>query len=93
MLNPPYGERLGEIESLAAFYPQMGDALKKKYAGWNCWFLSADPALPKCIGLSVKRKIPLFNGPLECRLLHYPMVAGGNRTPRTPRTPRSAATD
>ncbi len=80
--NPPYGERLGEVESLAAFYPHLGDALKKNYAGWNCWFLTADPALPKGIGLSVKRKIPLFNGPLECRLLHYPMVAGGNRPAR-----------
>jgi putative N6-adenine-specific DNA methylase len=77
--NPPYGERLGEIESLAKFYPQLGDALKKHYAGWNCWFFSADTALPKRIGLAVKRKIPLYNGPLECRLYHYPMVAGGNR--------------
>ncbi|SMB21116.1 Ribosomal RNA large subunit methyltransferase L [Sterolibacterium denitrificans] len=77
--NPPYGERLGEIESLAAFYPQLGDALKQHYAGWNCWFFSADSALPKRIGLAVKRKIPLYNGPLECRLYHYPMVAGGNR--------------
>lgn len=77
--NPPYGERLGEIESLAAFYPQLGDALKRNYAGWNCWFFSADTNLPKRIGLAVKRKIPLYNGPLECRLYHYPMVAGGNR--------------
>ena len=80
--NPPYGERLGETEELAAFYPRLGDALKKHYAGWNCWFFSADAALPKLIGLSVKRKIPLYNGPLECRLYQYPMVAGGNRKPR-----------
>lgn len=84
--NPPYGERLGEIESLAAFYPLLGDTLKRKYAGWDCWFLSADPALPKGIGLAAKRKIPLFNGPLECRLYHYPMVAGGNRKQRAPQT-------
>ena len=80
--NPPYGERLGEKEELAALYPKLGDALKKHYAGWNCWLFSADTALPKLIGLSVKRKIPLYNGPLECRLYQYPMVAGGNRKPR-----------
>jgi putative N6-adenine-specific DNA methylase len=79
--NPPYGERLGEREELALFYPQLGDALKKKYAGWDVWLFSADTALPKLIGLSVKRKIPLYNGPLECRLYQYPMVAGGNRKP------------
>ena len=80
--NPPYGERLGEKEALAAFYPLLGDALKQGYAGWDCWFFSGDTALPKRIGLAVKRKIPLYNGPLECRLYHYPMVAGGNRKPK-----------
>ena len=77
--NPPYGERLGEVAELAAFYPRLGDALKRQYAGWDCWFFSADTALPKLIGLSVKRRIPLFNGPLDCRLYHFPMVAGANR--------------
>ena len=77
--NPPYGERLGETAELAALYPRLGDALKRNYAGWDCWFFSADTALPKLIGLSVKRRIPLYNGPLECRLYQYPMVAGGNR--------------
>lgn len=79
--NPPYGERLGEVAELAAFYPHLGDTLKRYYAGWDCWFFSADTALPKLIGLSVKRRIPLYNGPLECRLYQYPMVAGGNRKP------------
>lgn len=77
--NPPYGERLGEEASLAAFYPHLGNALKKHFAGWTCWFLSADTQLPKGIGLSPKRKIPLFNGNLECRLYGFPMVAGSNR--------------
>ncbi len=80
--NPPYGERLGEVSELAAFYPRLGDALKRHYAGWDCWFFSADVALPKLIRLGVKRRIPLFNGPLECRLYRFPMVAGGNRPPR-----------
>ena len=77
--NPPYGERLGEVPELAAFYPRLGDALKRHYAGWDCWFFSADVAMPKLIGLAVKRRIPLFNGPLECRLYRFPMVAGPNR--------------
>lgn len=77
--NPPYGERLGEEDELSAFYPRLGDALKKRFAGWNCWFLSADERLPKLIGLKPKRKTPLFNGNLECRLYGFPMVAGFNR--------------
>lgn len=77
--NPPYGERLGEADELAAFYPLLGDALKKRFAGWDCWLLSADQRLPKLIGLKPKRKIPLFNGPLECRLYGIPIVAGSAR--------------
>jgi len=77
--NPPYGERLGDLEELAAFYPKLGEALKRRFAGWDCWFLSADTRLPKLVGLKPMRKIPLYNGPLECRLYGFRMVAGSNR--------------
>jgi putative N6-adenine-specific DNA methylase len=77
--NPPYGERLGEATELAAFYPKLGDALKRNFAGWDCWFLSADTRLPKVIGLKPRRKIPLYNGPLECRLYGFDIVAGQHR--------------
>ncbi|MDR2000124.1 MAG: THUMP domain-containing protein [Zoogloeaceae bacterium] len=77
--NPPYGERLGELDELAAFYPKLGDALKRRFAGWDCWFLSADTRLPKLIGLKPMRKIPIFNGPLECRIYGFRMVGGSNR--------------
>ncbi|MBU1237094.1 MAG: class I SAM-dependent RNA methyltransferase [Gammaproteobacteria bacterium] len=77
--NPPYGERLGELDELAAFYPKLGAALKRNFAGWDCWFLSADTRLPKLVGLKPMRKIPLYNGPLECRLYGFRMVAGSNR--------------
>jgi putative N6-adenine-specific DNA methylase len=77
--NPPYGERLGDDAALAAFYPKLGDALKKRFAGWRCYFLSADTRLPKLIGLKPSRKIPLYNGNLECRLYEIAIVAGSNR--------------
>jgi putative N6-adenine-specific DNA methylase len=77
--NPPYGERMGEQQELAAFYPKFGDALKQKFAGWNCYILSADMNLPKLIRLQVSRRTPLFNGALECRLFEYRIVAGSMR--------------
>ncbi|WP_298395750.1 THUMP domain-containing protein [uncultured Azonexus sp.] len=77
--NPPYGERIGEQDELAAFYPQLGTALKRNWAGWNCFFFTADLRLPKLVGLKPSRKTPLFNGPLECRLFEIRMVAGSNR--------------
>jgi len=82
VVNPPYGVRLGEAEELAAFYPRLGDALKQRWAGWRCHLFSADMNLPRAIGLKASRRIPLFNGALECRLFEYRMVAGSLRTPR-----------
>lgn len=80
--NPPYGERMGEQQELAEFYPRFGDALKQKFAGWNCYILSADMNLPKLIKLQVSKRTPLFNGALECRLFEYRIVAGSMRGPR-----------
>ncbi|HLX23781.1 MAG TPA: THUMP domain-containing protein [Usitatibacter sp.] len=77
--NPPYGVRLGEKEKLAEFYPQLGDALKQKFAGWTAFIFSGDPELARLIRLSASRKTVLYNGALECRLYEYHMVRGGNR--------------
>jgi putative N6-adenine-specific DNA methylase len=80
--NPPYGVRVGEAAALAALYPKLGDALKARYAGWRCHFLTADLRLAKLIGLKASRRTPLFNGPLECRLFEFRIVAGSMRAAR-----------
>jgi putative N6-adenine-specific DNA methylase len=80
--NPPYGVRLGEQEKLAAFYPRLGNVLKKKFAGWRACVFTADLRLPKLIGLSPSKRTPLYNGPLECRLYEFRMVAGSMRKKR-----------
>ena len=77
--NPPYGVRLGEQDELAGFYPQMGDVLKKKFAGWRAYVFTADMRLPKLIGLSPSKRTPLYNGALECRLYEFKMVSGAMR--------------
>jgi len=80
--NPPYGIRIGEDKELAALYPKMGEALKRKFAGWNTYFLTNDMRLPKLMRLTPSKRTPLFNGPLECRLFEIKMVAGSNRKER-----------
>ena len=77
--NLPYGERLSDQEELAAFYPQLGAALKQKFAGWTACLLTADLRLPKLMRLTPGKKTPLFNGAIECRLFEFKMVAGSNR--------------
>jgi putative N6-adenine-specific DNA methylase len=82
VMNPPYGERLGEDDALAAFYPKLGDALKQRYAGWTAYIFTADLRLAKLIRLTASKRTPLFNGALECRLFEYKLIAGSMRRPR-----------
>jgi 23S rRNA (guanine2445-N2)-methyltransferase / 23S rRNA (guanine2069-N7)-methyltransferase len=87
VMNPPYGERLGETLALGALYEQIGSILRHRFTGWHAWVLTSNPELQKKIGLRTARKHVLFNGPLECRLLDLPIAT---EAPKMPLRPRSA---
>ncbi|MDJ0766256.1 MAG: THUMP domain-containing protein [Myxococcota bacterium] len=69
--NPPYGERLGEIGQLADLYSTFGDVLKKNCQGMTAHILTSSKFLAGRIGLRSHKRDILWNGPLECRLLHF----------------------
>ena len=69
-------------DELAALYPKLGDWLKQRFAGWRAYVLTGDARVPKLIGLTPSKRIPLFNGDLECRLYEFVMVPGGARRRR-----------
>ena len=77
--NPPYGIRLDELDQLAAWYPLLGDWLKAHFSGWTACLFSGDLRLGKLIRLSPKRRTPLYNGSLACRLFVINMVEGSAR--------------
>jgi len=71
LCNPPYGVRMEGGPAAEAFYRAMGEAFKKRCRGWTAWVLSGNPEATKHIGLKASRKVPLMNGPIDCRLLKY----------------------
>jgi len=73
--NPPYGERLGTEGELIPLYEQLGDVLKQRFAGWSAHVLTGSPILAKSIGLRAAKRTPIWNGPIECRLLDIPIAA------------------
>ncbi len=79
VINPPYGVRLSRRDELESFYPKLGDWLKQRFAGWRAYVLTGDARVPKLIGLTPSKRIPLFNGALECRLYEFVIVQGGAR--------------
>ena len=79
VINPPYGGRLSQPDELESFYPKLGDWLKQRFTGWHAYVLTGDARVPKLIGLAPSKRIPLFNGALECRLYEFLIVQGGTR--------------
>ncbi|MFN7684049.1 MAG: 23S rRNA (guanine(2445)-N(2))/(guanine(2069)-N(7))-methyltransferase, partial [Oligoflexia bacterium] len=77
--NPPYGERLDEVEELKADYKLLGDTFKKKAPGWRGFVFTGSPELSKLIGLKPEARHVLYNGSIECRLLTYEMYSGSRQ--------------
>jgi 23S rRNA (guanine2445-N2)-methyltransferase / 23S rRNA (guanine2069-N7)-methyltransferase len=71
LMNPPYGERMGDVEELKPLYKSIGDSFKKKFKGWNGYVFTGSSELAKHVGLKASRRFVLYNGALECRLLKY----------------------
>ncbi len=71
LTNPPYGERMGDLEELKDLYFQFGEHLKKNFKQTRVYIFTGTPELRKSISLQTSRRIEFFNGPIECRLLRY----------------------
>jgi len=77
--NPPYGERIGDVERLRPLYREIGDALKNRAAGCTAWLLVGNRELAGAIGLRTSRRIRVFNGPIECRFLRFDLYEGSRK--------------
>ncbi|MCW5651396.1 MAG: class I SAM-dependent RNA methyltransferase [Ramlibacter sp.] len=99
LLNPPYGERieaggvagqratgreLAQADDGGDFFSQLATHWKKNYAGWSAWVLTPDLKLPGRMRLKESRRVPMWNGPIECRLFRFDMVKGSARGTRAP---------
>jgi putative N6-adenine-specific DNA methylase len=90
MLNPPYGERIAPKGqgtataregfegggTSAEFFGTLAGHWKRHYAGWQAWLLSPDMKLPTLMRLKESRRVPLWNGAIECRMFRFDMVSG-----------------
>jgi putative N6-adenine-specific DNA methylase len=79
ILNPEYGERMGEEEALRKIYRGIGDFFKKKCQGYTGYVFTGNLDLAKRVGLRTKGRLSFYNGPIECRLLEYDLYEGSQR--------------
>ena len=71
VVNPPYGERIGDREHLRELYRLLGARLRESFVGWQFAALTGNPPLARELGLRARRSHTLWNGPIECRLLRF----------------------
>ncbi len=76
ILNPEYGERMGETNELITTYRAIGDFFKKRCAGSMAYVFTGNMTLAKQVGLRSKRRLTFFNSQLECRLLEFELWDG-----------------
>lgn len=79
ILNPEYGERMGEIKELESVYKGIGDFFKQKCRGYTGYIFTGNLDLAKKVGLRAKRRIQFFNSGIECRLLEYELYEGSRK--------------
>jgi len=78
LFNPPYNKRL-EVREVETFYDRIGTRLKHEWMNYDAWIISSNLGALKRIGLKPKRKIKLFNGPDESRLVEIPLYRGSKK--------------
>jgi len=76
-------EPASDRDAPSDFFPRLAAHWKHAYtahpAGWTAWILSPDMKLPSAMRLKESRRVPMWNGPIECRLFRFDLVAGSAR--------------
>lgn len=78
LFNPPYDERIS-IQNVEEFYGNIGNTLKRSYPGTQAWMISSNMEALKFVGLRPSRRIKLYNGKLEGKLVCYNMYEGSKK--------------
>ncbi len=81
------GREAAHTDDGGEFFAQLATHWKKNYAGWQAWMLTPDLKLPGKMRLKESRRVPMWNGPIECRLFRFDLVAGSARGPRAANAP------
>ncbi|MET0658100.1 MAG: bifunctional 23S rRNA (guanine(2069)-N(7))-methyltransferase RlmK/23S rRNA (guanine(2445)-N(2))-methyltransferase RlmL [Steroidobacteraceae bacterium] len=79
VVNPPYGERIGDLDQLRTLYRSLGEQLREQFDGWQAAILTGNPPIARELGINARRSHTLFNGKIECRLLRFDLGLENNR--------------
>ncbi len=88
VINPEYGERLGNVAGLEATYAGIGDYMKKKLGGYYGYVFTGNLELAKKIGLKAKRRIEFYTSTIDCRLFEYELYEGSRAVARSQDRPQ-----
>ena len=87
VVNPPYGERLGDEETLVPLYKMLGETLRTHFLGWKASVFTGNPELAFKVGIRAIKQYALYNGALECKLFNFDVAEGRFFTPHEDEPP------
>ncbi len=87
VMNPPWGERMGDSEALPHLYAAIGDLMSREFIGWEGLVLTSELTLGKAIGLRAHKRRRLHNGRLELHCLQFKLDADNQFRPPVTSTP------
>jgi 23S rRNA (guanine2445-N2)-methyltransferase / 23S rRNA (guanine2069-N7)-methyltransferase len=90
VVNPPYGERLGDEQTLVPLYMALGETMREHFKGWRASVFTGNPELAFKVGIRASKQYALYNGALECKLFNFEVADGRFFTPHEGEPPTEA---
>ena len=90
VVNPPYGERLGDEQTLVPLYMALGETMREHFKGWRANVFTGNPELAFKVGIRASKQYALYNGALECKLFNFEVADGRFFTPHEGEPPTEA---
>lgn len=87
--STPQPDHTSQTAASDDFFPLLASHWKRAFDGWTAWVLTPDMKLPQLMRLKATRRVPMWNGPIECRLMRFDIVAGSARTPKPQADPKT----
>jgi 23S rRNA (guanine2445-N2)-methyltransferase / 23S rRNA (guanine2069-N7)-methyltransferase len=87
VVNPPYGERLGDESGLRPLYERIGAVLRERFTGWQAALFTGNPGLALRVGIRARKSYTLYNGALACRLFTFAVEPERFMRPSQPKRP------
>ncbi|MBO4276843.1 MAG: class I SAM-dependent RNA methyltransferase [Clostridia bacterium] len=71
VFNPPYGERMGDLQTARFLYGEAGKRFAQEIPEWQMYIITSDKDFERYFGRRCDKKRVLYNGMIKCELFQF----------------------